>query len=62
MVEVTDIEDLVDDLVVDQSAPDLVIVFENLLAGSYAHYWSFNTALQNIGISEGCCVLGEDFL
>jgi hypothetical protein len=61
MVEVTDIEDLVDDLVVDQNAPDLVIVFENLLAGSYAHYWSFNTALQNMGVSEGCCVLGEDF-
>jgi len=61
MVEVTDIDDLDRDILTAEGAPDLVLVFENLRSGSYSHYWSFNTALQSMGVKEGCCVLGEDF-
>jgi hypothetical protein len=61
MVEVTDINDLDRDILAAEGAPDLVLVFENLRSGSYSHYWSFNTALQSMGVTEGCCVLGADF-
>ncbi|MEA1919582.1 MAG: DUF2202 domain-containing protein [Campylobacterota bacterium] len=61
MVEVTDINDLLRDIEIAEGAPDLVIVFQSLLSGSYSHYWAFNNALQNRGVNEGCCVLGDDF-
>lgn len=61
MVEVTDITDLDADIQTAQGADDLVMVFENLKSGSYAHYWAFDTALKVSGVSEGCCVLGDTY-
>jgi len=63
MIEVTDIIDL--DLRIDQAqtsnADDVLTVFNYLRDGSYSHYWSFNKALQKMGIENGCCVLGDAF-
>ncbi len=61
MVEVTDINDLEEDIIVAGDAADVVAVFQNLQSGSYSHYWSFDSALKAIGVSEGCCVVGSDF-
>jgi len=61
MVEVTDIEDLDEKIAVAQGADDVVAVFENLRQGSYNHYWSFDRALKNMGVNDGCCVLGDDY-
>lgn len=61
MVEVTDINDLDHDIAVAQGADDLVLVFENLRQGSYNHYWAFDSALKNMGITQGCCVLGDTY-
>ncbi len=61
MVEVTDINDLEEDIITAGDAADLVAVFQNLQSGSYSHYWSFDSALKAMGVSEGCCVLGTDF-
>jgi hypothetical protein len=61
MVEVTDINDLNVHLAEVQGIEDLEAVFENLRAGSYTHYWAFDTALKNMGVNEGCCSLGDDF-
>jgi len=61
LVEVTDINDLNRDIETASGADDLVAVFENLRSGSYNHYWAFNDALKAIGVSDGCCVLGDDF-
>ena len=60
-VEVTDVNDLNKDLVIATGAQDLVIIFENLRAGSYNHYWAFDKGLKNIGVTTGCCSLGNDF-
>ena len=61
MVEVTDINDLNKWLDVVKDQPAIVTVFENLRSGSYNHYWAFDNALKSLGISEGCCVLGEEY-
>ncbi len=61
MVEVTDINDLDKDILTAEGADDLVAVFENLRSGSYNHYLAFDSALKGIGVSEGCCVLGETY-
>ena len=63
MVEVTDIEDLDKDIqdAVDSGAEDVVQVFNFLRDGSYNHYWAFDNALKNIGVSDGCCSLGEEY-
>ena len=60
-VEVTDVNDLDKDLVVATGAQDLVVTFENLRSGSYNHYWAFDKGLKNIGVTTGCCSLGDDF-
>ena len=61
MIEVTDINDL--NIRIEQTqevdAPDVLTVFNYLRDGSYSHYWSFNGALQTIGIEDGCCILGD---
>ena len=62
MVEVTDIDDL--DKYITQAqtleAPaDVIDMFTMLRADSYKHYWGFDKALINIGITDGCCSLGE---
>jgi hypothetical protein len=63
MVEVTDINDLNEDLALasESNASDVVTVFEYLRDGSYSHYWSFDSSLINEGISEGCCSLGTEW-
>ncbi len=60
MVEVTDINDLDADILLAQAsnAVDVTEVFNFLRDGSYAHYWAFDKGLKNIGVTEGCCVLG----
>ncbi len=60
MVEVTDIDDLLTDIqsAKDSNASDVVAVFEFLRDGSYSHYWSFDTALKNMGVADGCCDIG----
>ncbi len=63
MVEVTDVDDL-NERIAEANASgalDLVTVFENLRQGSYNHYWAFDRALKNMGVSEGCCVLGDEY-
>lgn len=61
MVEVTDINDLNADIELIEGVQDITLIFENLRNASYSHYWSFNKALKSIGVTEGCCVLGEEF-
>jgi hypothetical protein len=60
MVEVTDIDDLDKFIITAQenNATDLVAVFDNLKSGSYNHYWAFDLALKNSGVTTGCCSLG----
>ncbi len=60
MVEVTDINDLNNYISLAQTsnATDVEVVFTALRDASYNHYWSFDTGLKNLGISDGCCVLG----
>ncbi len=61
MVEVTDINDL-DDYIADaETNQALLDTFDILRDGSYRHYWSFDRGLKFMGISEGCCSLGDDF-
>ena len=63
MIEVVDINDL-DKYLGDAQesvAEDVVTVFEFLRDGSYSHYWAFDGGLKNIGISDGCCSLGEEY-
>ena len=63
MVEVVDITDLAADIQLAQesNASDVVAAFEFLRDGSYSHYYSFDTGLKNMGIAEGCCVLGSEY-
>ncbi|WP_457598796.1 DUF2202 domain-containing protein [Hydrogenimonas sp.] len=61
MVEVTDVADLDTDLETAGDAMDLVMVFSNLRNGSYNHYWAFDRALKALGVTDGCCSLGEEY-
>ncbi len=61
MVEVTDVNDLNQDIALVSDKPDIVSVFEFLRSGSYNHYWAFDRALKAIGVTEGCCSLGEEY-
>ncbi|CAA6803027.1 MAG: Unknown protein [uncultured Sulfurovum sp.] len=63
MVEVTDIDDLNKYInqATQSNATDVLAVFNFLREGSYKHYWAFNEALQNIGVSDGCCSLGATY-
>jgi hypothetical protein len=63
MVEVTDINDLLVDIQAaqDSNASDVVTAFEFLRDGSYAHYWAFDKGLKNIGVTNGCCSLGDEY-
>jgi hypothetical protein len=63
MVEVTDINDLNPkiDNAVESGAKDLEDAFKYLRDGSYNHYWAFNQGLQNLGIEDGCCSLGDEW-
>ncbi|HHH19666.1 MAG TPA: DUF2202 domain-containing protein [Campylobacterales bacterium] len=63
IVEVTDIDDL--DTYIEQAtasnASDVLEVFNFLRDGSYNHYWAFDKGLKNMGVSEGCCALGDEY-
>ena len=61
MVEVVDVDDL--DRIIAESgdAPDALAVFNFLRDGSYNHYWAFDKGLKNLGVTEGCCSLGEAY-
>jgi len=61
MVEVTDINDLDRDIALVSEARDITLVFENLRKGSYSHYWAFDKALKNMGVSDGCCAVGDEY-
>jgi len=61
MVEVTDIDDL-DKYIIDAKENQALIDTFNLLKdGSYSHYWAFDRALKNLGITDGCCSLGSAY-
>ena len=64
MVEVTDIDDL--DKYITQAkesnATDIEAGFNTLRDGSYNHYWAFDKALKNIGVSNGCYYAGDTLL
>lgn len=61
IVEVVDVDDL-NIYINDTSYPeDLVSTFKILRDGSYKHYWAFDGALKQRGVSEGCCVLGDTY-
>ena len=61
IVEVTDVEDLDKALEVAGDNQDMVNVFTFLRQGSYNHYWAFDNSLKSIGVTEGCCSLGEKY-
>ncbi|NPA11332.1 MAG: DUF2202 domain-containing protein [Epsilonproteobacteria bacterium] len=61
MVEVTDINDLDNYINSGEITPDMLIVFSNLRNGSYHHYWAFDGALKALGVSDGCCSVGEEY-
>ncbi len=60
MVEVTDINDLNNYISLAQAsnAPDVEAAFTALRDASYNHYWSFDSGLRTLGVTEGCCSLG----
>lgn len=63
MVEVVDIDDLNKYIGQAQAsnAQDVLSVFNYLRKGSYNHYWAFDKGLKNIGVSNGCCSLGQKY-
>ena len=61
MVEVTDVNDLDEDIEIAGDAEDITIVLSFLRSGSYNHYWAFDRALKNLGVTDGCCSLGEEY-
>lgn len=63
MIEVTDINDLDRDILLaeDSNATDVTAVFNFLRDGSYSHYWAFDKGLKNMGVTDGCCVLGTEY-
>ena len=64
MVEVTDVNDL-DKYIKqaqDSNAQDVVSAFEFLRKGSYNHYWAFDKALKNLGVTNGCYYEGDELL
>ncbi|KIM12011.1 MAG: hypothetical protein KU37_03995 [Sulfuricurvum sp. PC08-66] len=63
MVEVTDINDLNEDINLSKAsnAADVTTVFEFLRDASYTHYWAFDKALKAMGVTNGCCGAGESY-
>ena len=61
MVEVVDINDLDDFMVTAGDNQYLIDAFTFLRDGSYRHYWAFDKGLKNMGVSDGCCSLGEEY-
>jgi len=61
MVEVTDINDLDEDLRIADDNQAIIDTFTILRDGSYKHYWAFDKGLKNMGVSDGCCSLGSEY-
>jgi hypothetical protein len=63
MVEVTDINDLDEyiELAEESNAADVIDAFNILRDGSYSHYWAFDKGLKNMGVTDGCCSLGQEY-
>jgi hypothetical protein len=66
MIEVVDINDL-DEFIHEvnessQNLSDIENSYKILRDGSYRHYWSFDQALKDIGISSGCYFEGDELL
>ena len=63
MVEVVDINDLNKYVKEAESSnqKDVLDAFNFLRRGSYNHYWAFDNGLKALGITEGCCSLGDTY-
>ena len=63
MVEVVDINDLNNYINEAQqaNAQDVLQTYDFLQKGSYNHYWAFDRGLKQIGVSDGCCSLGQQY-
>jgi hypothetical protein len=63
IVEVVDVDDLNNYISEAQraNAQDVVQTYNFLLKGSYNHYWAFDKGLKEIGVSSGCCSLGQKY-
>ena len=63
MLEVTDINDLNKYIqeAEESNAKDIKAAFKFLRKGSYNHYWAFDRGLKRMGISDGCCSLGDEY-
>ena len=63
MVEVVDVNDLNRYINEAQqaNAQDVVQTFDFLRKGSYNHYWAFDRGLKQLGVSSGCCSLGQEY-
>jgi hypothetical protein len=63
MVEVIDVDDLNNYMNEAQkaNAQDVLETYTFLRKGSYNHYWAFDRGLQQIGVSNGCCSLGQKY-
>jgi len=62
-IEVIDVEDLDAYIKIAEATnvQDVVDTFNFLRDGSYNHYWSFDKALKNKGVADGCCSLGTTY-
>ncbi|MEJ2500288.1 MAG: DUF2202 domain-containing protein, partial [Campylobacterales bacterium] len=60
-VEVKDIADLNESIAIAEGVDDLVGAFELLRLQSYQHYKEISDTLRSIGVTEGCCVLGDAY-
>jgi hypothetical protein len=63
IVEVTDINDLNKYIAQAQKsgARDVLHTYIFLRRGSYKHYWAFDRGLRNLGVTKGCCSLGDKY-
>jgi len=63
IVEVVDVNDLNNYINEAQraNAQDVVQTYNFLRKGSYNHYWAFDRGLKQIGVSNGCCSLGQKY-
>jgi len=63
MVEVTDINDLNKYISQAQraNAQDVLQTYDFLRRGSYNHYWAFDKGLKQLGVSNGCCSIGQEY-
>ncbi len=63
MVEVIDVEDLQKYTreAEQANAQDVVQTYNFLLKGSYNHYWAFDRGLKQLGVSNGCCSVGDRY-